>query len=457
MERYRKKELLKVIALMETANKTIDNAKGKCQPEIVEILIQCQEAALEMGNCLETLGAPGQAVVTLLEDYCESLYQISQSLDDKIRYKKLTKTIGKQLVQIGEKIRHELPKEKKEIIFLPYKASMWDSLESVWKAADEDENCDTYVIPIPYFDRHPDGSFGQMHDEGDQYPEYVPVTSWEAYHIEERHPDVIFIHNPYDQCNYVTSVHPAFYSARLKEYTDMLVYIPYFVATAHRVQEHFCTLPGIFYADRVIVEDEEIRKFYIEQFHRYEDEQNCRGAFGKAEEKFLALGSPKFDKVLSTRREDVTVPPEWERLMHREDGTRKKVVLYNTTVDALLNKTTFIEKIRSVLKIFYENRDELTLLWRPHPLNMATMESMRPQKLEAYQQVIADYRAAGYGIFDDTADLHRAIALSDAYYGDWSSVVSLYEKTGKPIMIQNTEILDGDSDDGKGTDAETTV
>ena len=107
MERYRKKELLKAIALMEKANKTIDNAEGKCQPEIVETLIQCQEAALKIGNCLETLGAPGQAVVTLLEDYCESLYQISQSLDDKIRYKKLTKTIGKQLIQIGEKRSEE--------------------------------------------------------------------------------------------------------------------------------------------------------------------------------------------------------------------------------------------------------------------------------------------------------------------------------------------------------------
>ena len=41
----------------------------------------------------------------------------------------------------------------------------------------------------------------------------------------------------------------------------------------------------------------------------------------------------------------------------------------------------------------------------------------------------------------DTADLHRAIALSDAYYGDWSSVVSLYEKTGKPILIQNADIV----------------
>lgn len=451
MERYRKKELLKIIALMEEANKTVSNVNGKCQAEVVDTLILCQESALEVGNCLETLGEPGQAIVPLLENYCESLYQMSQSLDDKVRYEELTKEIKKCLVQIGEKIRNELPKEKKEVIFLPYKASMWDSLESVWKAAEEDEECDAFVIPIPYFDRNRDGSFAQMHYEGDQYPDYVPITSWETYSIEERHPDVIFIHNPYDQCNYVTSVHPAFYSSRIKDFTDNLVYIPYFVATAHHVSEHLCVLPGTLFADRVIVEDEEIRQFYIEQFHKYEDEEKCRGAFGKAEEKFLALGSPKFDKVLSTRREDVTVPPEWDKLIYKEDGTRKKVVLYNTTLDALLNKDAYIEKIRSTLRIFYENREDIALLWRPHPLNLTTIQSMRPQKLKTYQKVIADYKAAGYGIYDDTADLHRAIAISDAYYGDWSSVVSLYEKTGKPIMIQNTEIID------HGSEAEETV
>ena len=42
-----------------------------------------------------------------------------------------------------------------EAIFLPYKASMWDSLESVWKAADADPECDAYVIPIPYYDKNP--------------------------------------------------------------------------------------------------------------------------------------------------------------------------------------------------------------------------------------------------------------------------------------------------------------
>ena len=39
------------------------------------------------------------------------------------------------------------------------------------------------------------------------------------------------------------------------------------------------------------------------------------------------------------------------------------------------------------------------------------------------------------------ADMNRAIVLSDAYYGDGSSIVYLYRKTGKRIMIQNQEVL----------------
>ena len=49
------------------------------------------------------------------------------------------------------------------------------------------------------------------------------------------------------------------------------------------------------------------------------------------------------------------------------------------------------------------------------------------------------YIAEGWGICDETADVDRAVMLSDAYYGDSSSVVLLYRQTGKPIMIQNIE------------------
>ncbi len=44
------------------------------------------------------------------------------------------------------------------------------------------------------------------------------------------------------------------------------------------------------------------------------------------------------------------------------------------------------------------------------------------------------------GIFDDTADMDRAVVLSDAYYGDGSSVMQLYQQTGKPVMCQNVLI-----------------
>jgi len=51
--------------------------------------------------------------------------------------------------------------------------------------------------------------------------------------------------------------------------------------------------------------------------------------------------------------------------------------------------------------------------------------------------IVKEYKDASWGIYDDTADLDRAIAISDAYYGDRSSVVQLCKKVGMPVMIQN--------------------
>lgn len=93
-------------------------------------------------------------------------------------------------------------KFKKEIFFLPYKATMWDSLESVWMAADADkEHAIAYVMPIPYADRNPDGTAREWHCERNSFPEYVPTLKWEEVDLKAWHPDVIYIHNPYDATN----------------------------------------------------------------------------------------------------------------------------------------------------------------------------------------------------------------------------------------------------------------
>ena len=189
------------------------------------------------------------------------------------------------------------------------------------------------------------------------------------------------------------------------------------------------------------MQTEEQRGTYISELKKVEKENNLSGVFGNLEEKFLVLGSPKFDKVAAATRENAEVPEEWKRLIYKADGSRKKVILYNTTIQALLkHNDAYLDKLEDTLGFFYENRDEITVLWRPHPLIESTISSMRPNLLERYINIVNDYKSKAYGIFDDSWDLHRAIAVSDAYFGDGSSVAALYKATGKPYMIQNMEV-----------------
>lgn len=322
-----------------------------------------------------------------------------------------------------QELQHE--KEiKKEIVFLPYKASMWDSLESIWQAAaDDKEHCNAYVVPIPYADRNPDMTAKEWHCEIELFPDYVPVIDYREFDLAKLHPDVIFIHNPYDNCNAATSVTEEYYSSVIKKYTEMLVYVPYFV-TGDTIDEHFCQVPGVVNADKVIVENEKIKA----QYEKYYPGGN------PSKDKFLALGSPKYDKVM-VGKEAFTLPETWQRKIRG-----RKIILYNTSIQATIaHYTSVIDKMRHVFAVF-KTRKDVVLWWRPHPLLKTVLDSMVPEIAAAYRQLEQEYIEADWGIYDDSPDLHRAIVCSDAYYGDPSSVIQLYKITKKPIVIQN---LDG--------------
>ncbi len=450
MERCKKKNIINLINKMSEANDAVMKAVPALPEKFTDVFAQCQDAAFEIGTYLETFGEQYRSMVEELEDYCEKIYQMSIATSEENTCRKLSKKIRKQLSRLQSRIQQEMPEDRKEVVFLPYKASMWDSLESVWRAADEDENTDAYVIPIPYYDKNPDGSFRKEHYEGDLYPVDVPITGYDEYDFENRRPDMIFIHNPYDNMNYVTSVHPFFYSENLKRFTDQLIYIPYFVLgeidpdneAAVKGMEHFCITQGVIHADKVIVQSESMKKIYVNvltDFMKKNIGQDTREYWDR---KILGLGSPKFDKAVNTRKEDVDVPEEWLKVIEKEDGSWKKVIFYNTTVQALLDhREKMYRKIRDVLRVFKDNQKEVALLWRPHPLIEATIRSMGLEGGEEYREIVETYLTEGWGIYDDTADLDRAIALSDAYYGDGSSVVELCRERGVPVMIQNVEVV----------------
>jgi hypothetical protein len=447
MRKHHQKQILELIGTLAEAHTEIRRLLSADQLDAaIGLLSDCQEVAARIGKFIEELAGEGTKTVAYLEEYCELLYRVaadvSGNVGDKRRDSISVKSLQKQLIETENSVRTDLKPDRIEMVFLPYKASMFDAMESIWLAAKDDPACDAYVIPIPYYDKLPGGTPGRMHCEIGDYPEYVPVVDWQKYSIEERRPDVIVIHNPYDDGNLVTGIHPDFYSERLKKLTDLLVYVPYFVCVDD-VPEHFCTCVGVLNADRVIVQSEKVRNTYIRVFRAFEKAHNCKGRFGRAETKFVVLGSPKFDRVLSASREDREIPDEWRKLIENPDGTRKKVVLYNTSVGAILAENEkMLNKLRYVFDCF-RNRDDAVLLWRPHPLNEATYRAMRPELARKYAEIVAEYKNEGFGIYDDTPDPYRAITVSDAYYGDGgSSIVALYQATGKPVMIQNAETSD---------------
>lgn len=436
--------------------------QGRNKPKILIKIDNMQAMSTEMiaggtdiGNTLDALTNEIISIGEMLVDYDElgaELIGCLESLAEIIEKIRLAHNMGKpirmpvdmllsKLVAIRHDIEVALPKEKKLVFFLPYKASMWDSLESVWEKAAADEVCDAVVMPIPYCDRNPNGSAGEWHWEGNEFPKKVPITDYRKINLAEIHPDEIYIHNPYDGYNLVTSVHPDYYSDKLKQYTEKLVYYPYFVSDENSATpawaERHAQMPVYVNADIIVQQSENMRKVYIEALVNLYGE-NTRHIW---EEKIKGWGSPKFDKVKNTKIDDQDIPSDWLRKIQKSDGTRKKVIMYGTGLGEMLQSgEKLLDKVENTIEFFSKLTDDVMMLWRPHPLIPATLESMRPELAQRYAAIVKDYKKVNWGIYDDTADLNRSIAICDAYYGDYSSVMHLFQKGKKPVMKECVKI-----------------
>lgn len=325
---------------------------------------------------------------------------------------------------------------KKGIVFLPYLASMWDSMESVWQAASRDtEHCNAYVIPIPYCNRNEDGTAKKWFFDGEKFPQDIPLLPWEKTDLEKLHPDIIVIHNPYEDRSLVSSVEPHYYPSVLKKCTEKLVYIPYFIIRdVDAKNPHYdrvktlANASAFWHSDVIIMNSRAEKEAYIkalEEWHKRED----------LEKRIFALGSPKVDKLLHARREKEDLPEGWKEII-----SGRKIILYNTSITEFLNAPElFLEKIRDTLQ-YFRNEKRAVLWWRPHPLLRDTVESMHPHLLPQYDEMVQSYREEAWGIYDESGDMYRAIAWSDAYYGDASSVAVLYGMIGKPMLAQNYKV-----------------
>jgi len=426
MRRAYKQSILEFIKTLFEAHSIIRNYVNNGDlRNALAVLNECKENAAQLGEIIENFEGKGFITVGLLEEYCAAISGVAEAIGSDFNGNKACSLLDEKLIRVENSVINDI-KVQLEVVFMPYKASMWDSLESIWMAANEDPQCDVYVVPIPYYERKSDGSFGKFHYEGGMFPEYVPVTHYESYDISARRPDVIYIHNPYDNHNFVTSVDPRFYSHELKKYTDILVYVPYY-STSGGMSEGQRSCPAYYHADYIVIQADKYREYFEPTFS----------------EKLISMGSPKFDRIIRICNNPPEPPASWKAKM-----AGKKVYFYNTSIAGMLGNTeAFLKKMQYVFKVFMAHSDAC-LLWRPHPLLESTFDSMRPQYKKIYMRLKNFFIENNIGIYDDTSDITNTIALCDAYIGDaGTSVTSLFGIAGKPIFLLNNHIYTEPSED----------
>lgn len=408
---------------------------------------EAQQLALDLGNLIEQVKGEGTETVRNLENYCEGLFMVYQAAMMPVNGEKeqLYCQLEEACNAVCESIEVEILR-RKEIVFLPFKAQTWEAFDPIWREAAADQNCDVYVIPIPYYYKKYDNTLYDMQYHPQDYPKEVFITPYDAFDFGLHHPEVVYIQNPYDEWNPSTSVHPFFYSENLLKYTDKLVYIPYFLLEEFTKEcereysnmQYYCTVPGVVNADEVILQSENMRSVYIEKLVEFAGE-DTRPLW---ERKIKGTGSPIMDARERCRQGGAAVPQEWERCLYQSDRQRKKVILYGIGGSTLMEYGfRFLEKLRRVFAIFGEKKEEILPVFYPHPQIQEITLAGRPEIWEDYEKLIEKYRKEDWIFFATESEIEKLMQIADAYYGDGSRIALQMREEGKPVMLQDVRIL----------------
>lgn len=405
-----KQKILKTVDKLVEYNKTLEKFRGSSKYLFDKILSECNKLVdeIDISDCSS--------------EQCEALGEYKKLINspeyDADLIKKALDVFFQQIQEKNETYR---------VLFLPYKYSMWDSFESIFEAAEEDRNCEAYVMPIPYYDKDQDRNLVEMHDESGSYPDDVGIISWQDNQVDEIDPDVIFIHNPYDGNNRVTSIHPKYYTNKLVCKDRVIIYVPYYVS--YTDDEGISVFMGSaeYYTDYVIVQSE----WYKEKFELEMLKHNSLNDGNK----FVVLGNPKYDKIRSLNKYEYPLRADWKEKLFDASGNKKFTILLDTTLEIMLEKREkLLDKIVDIIA-FFEKNDYLALIWRPHPLIGPTLRNMCPELIPTYVKLVELFDKLENCIFDDTNDMHTAMAWSDAFMGKYGSMIELYRVTKKPTIM----------------------
>jgi len=293
--------------------------------------------------------------------------------------------------------------------FLPYKRSMWNSMESVFEEC-KASGIEVHCMPIPYYRMKENKQIDYIDSDFDLFGQIAePIEN-----LADIKPDYIAIHYQYEDHNKVTNMLPEYFTKALKDrYHAKIVYLPYGIYGTNKV---FSLQPGCRHIDYGFLEDKTAEEIFIAGWL-------TRGVDFTG--RVFGFGSPKLDAMQKLTRD---IPEEWSDII----GDRSVTLVCNSLGTFLTDPSKAIERYEtSVIRELYLGH---AVIFRPHPLLRTTIKSMRPDTAERYEGFLETIQLNNV-IVDESENLERALGIADKLISDPSSVIPMWKVTGRPWEV----------------------
>lgn len=392
-----------------------------CSDSISDALINAQQLSIDLGTLIEEIKGEGHLCIPYIEKYCEDIFYVFSLLESGLNTSDLLQSLNNLNVsfeQMNESILSNLLK-RKEVVFLPFKGAYWNSLKPFYTKYLQDSDYDVYVIPLPYYYKEYDGTLSNEQYDLSAYPDDLPIIPYVNFSLEYHHPDTIFIQNPYDEFNASTSIHPDFYCKIIRNYTDELIYVPWFNKCefnivkdprSYKNMEFYAITPGVLYSDKIYLFSQIEKDNYISLFS---------SKFGKHEADFVSKKITVVDLCASS-------------FSH----SHKSILYFLEVGPVCQNIDCFIEKTTQNLALL--NNSEIKPYFSFSTSLIDSLKKFYPEIATEFLSIVQNTDC-----FLDPAIINLSqefINQFDAFYGDAGSLATAFSHYHKPVMIQNYNI-----------------
>lgn len=419
--------IYEIISTMDKATSLIGSvASGGDIEATIQLLNNCQQLAINAGTLIEENYSAPEDTVSLLEAYCEQIYELSLDINsDSLSDEHLTEAglICNSVLDTYRTLRNSCG----ATIFMPVLYTDWKYMEPYYNEAVMNNAGKVFVMPLPYADRLHDGSAEEFVTDIKMFPEDLPLISFDEINLDSEIISEIVIQNPWDEFGSGRVVHPAFFSSVIKNKTDKLTYIPAFnlpnipekEEKSITNAERYVVSPGVIHSDLIILGKDSEKSLYIN---------------------WLIKATGLNDYEFWNKKIRVFVPENDELTIDGNiDKKEKKLLFYISISDMYLHGKQAVSKIRHSFELLRKN-ESISMQWVMDDNMFEIIEKNVPDIYKEFNQIVRDFTDNGYGCILKCSEVQKAVEEADAFYGSGGYALNMCVNKGIPVMICNLEI-----------------